>query len=230
MHVPGAHRRASASTATASGSTCSSASTRRRGTCSTTPCIPTGVILYDDSRVRDSGGRTCPAPARCGWTSSRRRSAARPRAKNMVAVGAVSAVISFDTTPIEEFVLRRFAHKQGVADANIAALNAGAARPPTWPAPSAITAAVEVEEDRILISGNQAISVGAVAAGVRLLRRLPDHPGLGHPRVAVGPSARRRRHHDPVRGRDRVAVVGDRRLVHGRPGDDRHLRPRACRS
>ena len=47
------------------------------------------------------------------------------RAKNMVAVGAVAGVISFNTAPIEELVLRRYAHKQGVADANIAALRAG---------------------------------------------------------------------------------------------------------
>ena len=41
------------------------------------------------------------------------------RAKNMVAVGSVTGVLDFDTTPLEELVLRRYAHKEGVADANM---------------------------------------------------------------------------------------------------------------
>ena len=98
------------------------------------------------------------------------------RAKNMVAVGAVTGVISFDTTPIEELVLRRYAHKEGVADANIAALHAGADEAADLKGRYPLVAPVEVEEDRMLISGNQAIAVGAIAAGVDYFAGYPITP------------------------------------------------------
>ena len=98
------------------------------------------------------------------------------RAKNMVAVGAVTGVISFDTTPIEELVLRRYAHQEGVADANIAALHAGADEAADLKGRYPLVAPVEVEEDRMLISGNQAIAVGAIAAGVDYFAGYPITP------------------------------------------------------
>ncbi len=98
------------------------------------------------------------------------------RAKNMVAVGAVTGVISFDTTPIEELVLRRYAHKEGVADANIAALHAGADEAADLKGRYPLVAPVEVEDDRMLISGNQAIAVGAIAAGVDYFAGYPITP------------------------------------------------------
>ncbi len=98
------------------------------------------------------------------------------RAKNMVAVGAVTGVISFDTTPIEELVLRRYAHKEGVADANIAALHAGADEAADLKGRYPLVPPVEVEDDRMLISGNQAIAVGAVAAGVNYFAGYPITP------------------------------------------------------
>ena len=98
------------------------------------------------------------------------------RAKNMVAVGAVSGVIAFDTTPIEELVLRRFAHKQGVADANIAALGAGEDEGGDLRGSLAIVDPTEVAEDRVLMSGNQALALGAVAAGLDYFAGYPITP------------------------------------------------------
>ena len=132
------------------------------------------------------------------------------RAKNMVAVGAVSGVISFDTTPIEELVLRRYAHKQGVADANIAALRAGHDEGDDLTGSLAIADAVEVEADRVLMSGQPGDRRRRRRRRPDLLRRLPDHAGVRHPRMAVGQAAAGGRPHDPVRGRDRVprSVLG----------------------
>jgi 2-oxoglutarate/2-oxoacid ferredoxin oxidoreductase subunit alpha len=98
------------------------------------------------------------------------------RAKNMVAVGAVAGVIDFDTTPIEELVLRRFAHKQGVADANIAALHAGQAEGGDLRGALAVLRPGESEEDRVLMSGNQAISLGSIAAGLDYYAGYPITP------------------------------------------------------
>ena len=136
---------------------------------------PDGVILYDDTEcVIPEEYLPRARPVRMDKLA--KEIGGSTRAKNMVAVGAVSAVISFDTTPIEEFVLRRFAHKQGVADANMAALNAGAGEAADLAGTLAIAEAVDVKEDRILISGNQAISVGAVAAGVEYFAGYPITP------------------------------------------------------
>lgn len=136
---------------------------------------PEGVILFDDAEVE------IPAEFRSRARPVRMDRLAKDiggnlRAKNMVAAGAVAAVISFDTTPIEELVLRRYAHKQGVADSNLAALHAGEGEAADLAGALTIPPPVEVEEDRILLSGNQAIAVGAVAAGVSYFAGYPITP------------------------------------------------------
>ncbi len=136
---------------------------------------PEGVILYDISEV------TIPEEYLPRARPVRMEELAKEiggslRAKNMVAVGAVTGVIEFDTTPIEELVLRRYAHKEGVADANIAALHAGADEAADLKGRYPLVAPVETEEDRMLISGNQAIAVGAIAAGVDYFAGYPITP------------------------------------------------------
>jgi 2-oxoglutarate/2-oxoacid ferredoxin oxidoreductase subunit alpha len=136
---------------------------------------PDGVILFDETAVEipeEYAGRARPVR----MEKLAKEIGGSLRAKNMVAVGAVAGVISFNTTPIEELVLRRYAHKQGVADANIAALRAGGDESADLKGSLAIVDPVEVEEDRILMSGNQAIAVGAVAAGVRYFAGYPITP------------------------------------------------------
>jgi 2-oxoglutarate ferredoxin oxidoreductase subunit alpha len=136
---------------------------------------PEGVILFDESAVEiPEEYRDRARPVRMEKLA--KEIGGSLRAKNMVAVGAVAGVISFNTTPIEELVLRRYAHKQGVADANIAALRAGGDESADLKGVLEIVEPVEVEADRILLSGNQAIAVGAVAAGVRYFAGYPITP------------------------------------------------------
>jgi 2-oxoglutarate ferredoxin oxidoreductase subunit alpha len=136
---------------------------------------PDGVILYDDTAV-EIPDEYLPRARPVRMEKLAKEIGGSLRAKNMVAVGAVSEVISFDTTPIEQLVLRRYAHKQGVADANIAALRAGGHEADDLAGSLAIAPPVEVEEDRILMSGNQAIAVGAIAAGLRYFAGYPITP------------------------------------------------------
>ncbi len=136
---------------------------------------PDGVILYDVTEV------TVPEEYLPRARPVRMEALAKEiggslRAKNMVAVGAVTGVIEFDTTPIEELVLRRFAHKEGVGEANIAALHAGSDEAADLKGRYPLVPPVEVDEDRMLISGNQAIAIGAVAAGVKYFAGYPITP------------------------------------------------------
>ena len=136
---------------------------------------PEGVILYDETAVEiPEEYRDRARPVRMEKLA--KEIGGSLRAKNMVAVGAVAGVISFNTTPIEELVLRRYAHKQGVADANIAALRAGGDESAHLKGVLEIVEPVEVEADRILLSGNQAIAVGAIAAGVQYFAGYPITP------------------------------------------------------
>lgn len=136
---------------------------------------PDGVILYDETSVEiPDGFRARARPVRMEKLA--KEIGGSSRAKNMVAAGAVTGVIDFDTTPIQELVLRRYAHKTGVADANIAALNAGADEAADLKGSKAIAAPVEVEEDRVLMSGNQAIALGAIAAGLQYFGGYPITP------------------------------------------------------
>ncbi len=136
---------------------------------------PEGVILYDITEVvipDDYLHRARPVR----MEALAKEIGGSLRAKNMVAVGAVTGVIEFDTAPIEELVLRRYAHKEGVADANIAALHAGADEAADLKGRYPLVPPVEVEDDRMLISGNQAIAIGAIAAGVKYFAGYPITP------------------------------------------------------
>ncbi len=136
---------------------------------------PDGVILFDETAVEiPEDYRDRARPVRMEKLA--KEIGGSLRAKNMVAVGAVAGVISFNTAPIEELVLRRYAHKQGVADANIAALRAGGDESADLKGVLEIVEPVEVEADRILLSGNQAIAVGAIAAGVQYFAGYPITP------------------------------------------------------
>lgn len=136
---------------------------------------PEGAILYDETEVTIPD-EYLPRARPVRMEKLAKEIGGSLRAKNMVAVGAVTGVISFDTTPIEELVLRRYAHKEGVADANIAALHAGADESADLRGTLPLTPPIEVSEDRMLISGNQAIAVGAIAAGVNYFAGYPITP------------------------------------------------------
>jgi 2-oxoglutarate ferredoxin oxidoreductase subunit alpha len=136
---------------------------------------PEGVILYDETAV-EIPEEFLPRARPVRMEQLAKEIGGSLRAKNMVAVGAVAGVIAFNTAPIEELVLRRYAHKQGVAEANIAALRAGGHESGDLKGSLAIVEPVEVEEDRILMSGNQAIAVGAIAAGLTYFAGYPITP------------------------------------------------------
>ena len=129
-------------------------------------------------------------------------------------------------TPIEQLVLPPLRHKQGVADANIAALHAGEGEAADLAGTLSIPPPPEVEEDRSCSPATRP-SAWARWPPAALLRRLPDHAGHGHPGVALGQAAPMGgvtiQSEDEIASRS-AAVVGA--SYAGAQGHDRHLRPR----
>ena len=73
-------------------------------------------------------------------------------------------------------MLRRYAHKQGVADANIAALRAGGDECADLKGSSRSWTRSRSRRTASCMSGNQAIALGAIAAGVQYFAGYPITP------------------------------------------------------
>jgi 2-oxoglutarate ferredoxin oxidoreductase subunit alpha len=100
------------------------------------------------------------------------------RGKNMVAVGLVCGLLGIDTHKIEQMILKRYAHKGDVGEANIRSLLAGSdhARAQLPEGVHRLGAAAAQEADRVLLSGNQAICLGALHAGLTYYAGYPITP------------------------------------------------------
>ena len=230
MHVPGADRRRVRCSRRATRSTCWSASTRRPSTCTTTSWPTTGTRLR---RRVGAGHARVRVPLVRGrrWARSPRRPAATGAARTWCRSGSSAGCSGIDTARIEEMILKRYAHKGDVGESNIRSLRAGFehARDDLPEGAHKLGAPARDRRRPRARVGQPGDLPRRPARGTRLLRRLPDHAGQRHPRVAGGPAAALRRRRDPDRGRDRRARFRARRLVRGQEGDDGHLRARACR-
>ena len=100
------------------------------------------------------------------------------RGKNLVSVGLVCGLIGIDTAPIEEFILRRYAHKGDVGEANIKSLRAGVefARDKLPDGAHKLSPPKVADGERVLMSGNQAICIGSLAAGLNYYAGYPITP------------------------------------------------------
>ena len=100
------------------------------------------------------------------------------RGKNMVSVGLVCGLLGLDTARIEEMILKRYAHKGDVGEANINSLRAGFehARDKLPSGDHKLGPARSLDEDRLLVSGNQAICLGALQAGLGYYAGYPITP------------------------------------------------------
>ncbi len=100
------------------------------------------------------------------------------RGKNMVSVGLVCGLLGLDTARIEEMILKRYAHKGDVGESNIRSLRAGFehARDHLPEGAHRLGAATATDDDRVLVSGNQAICLGALHAGLRYYAGYPITP------------------------------------------------------
>jgi 2-oxoglutarate ferredoxin oxidoreductase subunit alpha len=96
----------------------------------------------------------------------------------MVSVGLVCGLLGIDTARIEEMILKRYAHKGDVGESNIRSLRAGYEHATTKLPAGAhrLGPARSLDEDRLLVSGNQAICLGALQAGLGYYAGYPITP------------------------------------------------------
>ena len=102
----------------------------------------------------------------------------RKLVKNMIYVGVVAKLLSFDMTAVETALRRQFAKKQKAADLNWAAVQAGynyAAESLTKHDPY-ILERMHATDGKIIIDGNAAAAMGAMFAGVTVVTWYPITP------------------------------------------------------
>jgi len=102
----------------------------------------------------------------------------RKLVKNMIYVGVVAKLLSFDMTAVEAALRRQFSKKQKAADLNWAAVQAGfnyAAESLTKHDPY-ILERMHTAEGKVIIDGNAACALGAMFAGVTVVTWYPITP------------------------------------------------------
>ncbi len=102
----------------------------------------------------------------------------RKLVKNMIYVGVIAQLLSFDMTAVEAALRRQFSKKQKAADLNWAAVQAGynyAAESFTKHDPYVLER-MHATEGKIIIDGNAAAALGAMFAGVTVVTGYPITP------------------------------------------------------
>ncbi|MCS7259766.1 MAG: 2-oxoacid:acceptor oxidoreductase subunit alpha, partial [Anaerolineae bacterium] len=136
-----------------------------------------GLVIYDDAVVTPRDGNRhllYPIPV------SRLASSLNfPRGSNLVMVGAIVQLMGLPFERAEQVVRRRLGRYAELLPKNLAALTAGyhyaqehfPGRPPAYLVPPE-----QVTEEKLVLTGYQAIALGALAAGCRFFAGYPITP------------------------------------------------------
>ncbi len=158
---------------------------------------PDVLVALNEQALREVGGRVAPGGLVLGpagvaaptetrpgvravaldWEGLSSTATGATRSKNVVAVGALGALLGLDAESVRAVVREAFGKRSAEAgEVNARAVDAGAA---------AITAAVPGRAfalppsgggGKLLLSGNQAVALGAIAGGVRFYAGYPITP------------------------------------------------------
>jgi 2-oxoglutarate ferredoxin oxidoreductase subunit alpha len=130
-----------------------------------------GVTIVDADRVTPTvGPGISPVPVAATSIAKARHVLTR----NAVLLGALAKVLGLEEEALLPLLERRFADDPGVAEANREAFREGAASVPH--AMVEMPAAAQTGEENVLLSGNEAVSLGAIAAGCRFFAGYPITP------------------------------------------------------
>ena len=139
--------------------------------------LPDGIVIYDsgefepDSDITSFGINATYIAKHVG----------NPRAANMALIGAVAQAIGFPLNEMAEYVRQRFtrgrANDEAIITANQKALQLGAEKVATSDfAPRLLTPPTSPLPNQAIMTGNAAISLGAMAAGLNFYVGYPISP------------------------------------------------------
>lgn len=138
-----------------------------------------GAVIYDPDDAANAewdapeGVLAVPVPlARLA------KEAGGPIMRNTVALGAVLALVGFPVDPLADGLRAQFAHKAPeIAEQNVAAATAGHEHAAGHVAAFGITLeSVPDAPERLLVDGNEAVGLGALAAGIGFYAAYPMTP------------------------------------------------------
>ena len=134
---------------------------------------PDGELIFDEDRTPKSYSSLPKRALGAPFTSIAKNELKLPRARNMVVSGYVGARVGVTKQMLEEVVRSKLgARGEELLKANIAAIDVGFALAPKGPTmPTSKT-----PSNKIILSGNQAIVLGAIAAGCRFYAGYPITP------------------------------------------------------
>jgi len=139
-----------------------------------------GAVVYDEKEevpedLHRPGIRFFPVPL----TALAREKGGREVMRNTLALGVAAGLVGFDPTYMESVIRDNFARKgQAVVDANLQVVEAGvhAARSFQADFPFRMEAAPDAPS-RMILNGNEAFALGALAGGCRFVAAYPMTPG-----------------------------------------------------
>ncbi|MBI3292507.1 MAG: 2-oxoacid:acceptor oxidoreductase subunit alpha, partial [Elusimicrobia bacterium] len=147
-----------------------------------------GGILFNSDRIQVKPERLPPGTHAFGLPIA--QLAKNPIMQNTVAMGALMWLAEFPMSQLTEAIQERFGKKKAdVVQANLQAAQAGYDYAKAHWAPLGVTLALK-EKRRLLMTGNQAIALGALAAGCKFYAAYPMTPASSilHWLATNGPS------------------------------------------
>lgn len=136
-----------------------------------------GVVIYDSEDFQlEPNGKSFGMPV-----NKLARSTGNNRAANMVIIGAIGQLVNMPQEYLNDFVVKRFtrgrANDGQIIESNIKAMSLGREEAKNSGfSLGDIAEAVRPEGEQLLVKGNDAISLGAVAAGVDFYAGYPISP------------------------------------------------------
>jgi 2-oxoglutarate ferredoxin oxidoreductase subunit alpha len=136
-----------------------------------------GIVIFDSEKIKDIGGNGSLLSVPLGKLAEEK---ARDKLMtNTVALGAALALVNYDLDILDTVLVEHFG-KGKIADSNITAARAGYEYVQASYKGNFRQLKPVSDAKRMLLTGNNAISLGAIAAGCKFMSAYPMTPAIYH--------------------------------------------------